>query len=87
MFFQGRLNVSVRLTDSVRPSDRCLSVRQISVCPTDVRLSNRFAMGFAMGFYTSFPLKGEGKAPEGGHFTSMFNLFKTKQKVCQNLVR
>ena len=85
MFFQGCLNVSVRPTDSVRPSDRCPSVQQMSVRLTDVRPSDRFAMGFAMsfamGFATGFamgflylpPPKGERKAPEGAHFASLFN--------------
>ena len=75
--------VSVRPTDFVRPSDRlCPSVRQMSVLPTDVRPSDRFAMSFAMGFATGFamglawvflylpPPKSKGKAPEGGHFAS-----------------
>ena len=59
--------LSDRLTDSVSPSDRfCPSVRQMSLRPTDVRPSDRFAMGF---LYLQLP-KGEGKAPEGGHFAS-----------------
>ena len=50
------MNVSVRPTDFFRPSERCLSVREMSVCPTDVRPSDRFAMGFAMGFATGFAM-------------------------------
>ena len=81
MVFQGRLNVSVRPTDSVRPSDRfCPSVRQMSLRPTDLPLvyamgfglgfATGFAMGFAMGFLYLPPPKDEGKAPEGGYFAS-----------------
>ena len=74
-------NVFSGAFECVRPSDRlCPSVRQIlSVRPTDVRPSDRFAMSFAMGLATGFamgflylpPPKGEGKAPEGGHFASI----------------
>ena len=52
----------------------CPSVRQIlSVRPTDVRPSNRFAMGFATGFamglawvfYTSHPRRARERPPKG----------------------
>ena len=61
--------------ECVRPSDRlCPSVRQIlSVRPTDVRPSDRFAMGFATGFamglawvfYTSHPRRARERPPKG----------------------
>ena len=67
-------NVFSGAFECVRPSDRlCPSVRQIlSVRPTDVRPSDRFARGFAMGFLYLPPPKGEGKAPEGGPFASEY---------------
>ena len=73
-------NVFSGAFECVRPSDRlCPSFRQIlSVRPTDVRPSDRFAMGFVTGFTMGFlylpPPKGEGKAPKGGHFSSIYNV-------------